>query len=929
MTAKRRSTLDEKKDRRPELLNSVPRYFQFDNDRLVSQAYAALLKAQTSWLSAPEILTLLEFSKECGLCAQTPDRPPSGSVFYYDSRSGVCFRRDGYSYIKKKGSAISVREDHVKLRIGNVAVIYASYVHSAEHHAPAPASPVGGGGGGGGGGGTGAGATGEQISLFHRRSYWLVNSLEKERGVIVHYLSSGEGSAQIEPSLPHDSDACECMLCSLRRVRVPHDREDKALDRILERCPQPLLLQPLPAAAAAAAGSSSGSGSSSAAAAAAATLAPQRKRGGDNDEDGGVAMEQEEEDTLLHTPVLQPSSTPQPPTSALVDVFSLDDEFDPYDPDDLMLQDPPAAAAAAAAAQQQQPVKQEVVQHLVPPPQAQVRPSQPPPPFSMMQPFKPPPQQFKPASASPSLPPLPPHPPQSQSQSQSQLQLQQQQAPKKTDKPQVRFDPSNLLIVEFAPPVVHSYRDKVLVNIGMARYPESLNYRTWVEKVVPKLSITVGKVPVLQIDSVSLGVVRFHCPAAAAPSAELAVSIDLGGSRGLLALDFAAHLLPMRFELGKQAATTTTTTTTAAVTILPHVEEEVVMMGEEGDLELDHKATVMVKRVVQELLRNHASPEVLDEPSPENGFNFLHTVVFCSASLDVVELLLTHGANVNLKTSCPLGNTALHFAVENNAVDCAQLLMAYGADCHAVNNQGLCPLELAETGQMMQVFYKSPSSSSNSPGKRQRAASFSTTNTNGNGNGTYAGATHMQMLRHSLGALSVSDQATLAMAVDHRKSSCHDLEEYLDESSVHLPETAPEMDVDQLVTEAQPKIYEMMRNTMNQHELSTINSEAIKIQSNVRAWILRKKFAETQDAATKIQALAKGHLARKDFRDLKDKVTHTLVIQKCFRKHREAQRQLLQQQRSTPQLGAASASAAAPGEMEDHDMPPELFLSLD
>ncbi|KAH9253667.1 hypothetical protein BASA81_008285 [Batrachochytrium salamandrivorans] len=891
MTAKRRSTLDEKKDRRPELLNSVPRYFQFDNDRLVSQAYSALLKAQTSWLSAPEILTLLEFSKECGLCAQTPDRPPSGSVFYYDSRSGVCFRRDGYSYIKKKGSAISVREDHVKLRIGNVAVIYASYVHSAEHHAPAPApSP-----------GTNATA-GEQISLFHRRSYWLVNSLEKERGVIVHYLSSGEGSAQIDPSLPHNSETCECMLCSLRRVSVPQEREDKTLDRILERCPQPLPLQPLPVAPAA------------------VTIAPQKKRG----DDEVVAMEEEDEGALLHTPMLQSSNPPQLPTSTgsgLIDVFSLDDEFDPYDPDDLLLQDHQSPTA-------HHPIKQEVIMpvyhppSIPPPPQPQVRPSQLPlPPFSMMQPFKPPPQQFRPSSASPSLPPLPLH-----SQPPSQIQSQQQPS-KKTDKPQVRFDPSNLLIVEFAPTVVRSCGDKVLINIGMARYPESLNYRTWVEKVVPKLSITVGKVPVLQIDSVSLGVVRFHCPLPAV-SSELSVSFDLGGSRGFLALDFAAHLTPMRFELGKQTV----------ATVMEQVgEEEVVMMGEEGDMDLDHKATVMVKRVVQELLKNHASPEVLDEPSPENGFNFLHTVVFCSASLDVVELLLKHGANVNLKTSCPLGNTALHFAVENNAVDCVQLLMAYGADCHMVNNQGLCPMELAETGQMMQLFYKSPSSS-NSPGKRQRSASVS------GGNGTYAGATHMQMLRHSLGALSVSDQATLAMAVDHRKSSCHDFEEYLDESSVHLPETAPEMDVDQLVTEAQPKIYEMMRNTMNQHELTTINSEAIKIQSNVRAWILRKKFAETQDAATKIQALAKGHLARKDFRDLKDKVTHTLVIQKCFRRHREAQRQLLLQQRSTPQLGPVVAPAvatvpvvanvpvAANGEaMEDHDslMPPELFLSLD
>ena len=201
---------EEKRKRNPEFLNTVPRFYQLNNELLLAEVWEALHKAQAAWLTARDVLALLEFCKDMQLGARAPVRPPSGTVFYFDSRAGEYFRRDGYDYIKKKGSGISVREDHVKLRQGAVAVIYASYVHSAEW-----IDEVSG------------------ASMFHRRSYWLVNSDEKDRGVIVHYL--GNPASQIDPVVrPHEA-ICDCLLCCIKRENSRPDRPGESLEQILSR----------------------------------------------------------------------------------------------------------------------------------------------------------------------------------------------------------------------------------------------------------------------------------------------------------------------------------------------------------------------------------------------------------------------------------------------------------------------------------------------------------------------------------------------------------------------------------------------------------------------------------------------------------------------------------------------------------------------
>ena len=62
---------------------------------------------------------------------------------------------------------------------------------------------------------------------------------------------------------------------------------------------------------------------------------------------------------------------------------------------------------------------------------------------------------------------------------------------------------------------------------------------------------------------------------------------------------------------------------------------------------------------------------------------------------DVVELLLAHGARVNLKTDD--GWTPLHYAAQQGYYDIVELLLAKGADVNAKTNNGWTPLGAAES----------------------------------------------------------------------------------------------------------------------------------------------------------------------------------------------------------------------------------------
>eukprot|EP01135_Chromosphaera_perkinsii_P003159 Nk52_evm48s236 gene=Nk52_evmTU48s236 len=140
------------------------------------------------WLTNIEIASyLISFDMHSQWIAEkVMDNPPNGSVFLFD-RSVHQFRRDKYDWRKRKG-AKTVREDHMKLKVGGMECLYGCYVHL------------------------------ESDPTFHRRTYWLMTN---PNIVFVHYLRQASSKRNTkkkipstEPSLPHQADATDGAACS-------------------------------------------------------------------------------------------------------------------------------------------------------------------------------------------------------------------------------------------------------------------------------------------------------------------------------------------------------------------------------------------------------------------------------------------------------------------------------------------------------------------------------------------------------------------------------------------------------------------------------------------------------------------------------------------------------------------------------------------
>ncbi|XP_058093169.1 calmodulin-binding transcription activator 4-like [Magnolia sinica] len=121
---------------------------EFDTDELFQVA-------KNRWLKPAEISFILHNYDEDKLILEPPQNPPSGSLFLFNRKVVRFFRKDGYSWRKKKDGR-SVGEAHERLKVGGVEALNCYYAH------------------------------GEPKSSFQRRVYWLLDQ-DWEHIVLVHY----------------------------------------------------------------------------------------------------------------------------------------------------------------------------------------------------------------------------------------------------------------------------------------------------------------------------------------------------------------------------------------------------------------------------------------------------------------------------------------------------------------------------------------------------------------------------------------------------------------------------------------------------------------------------------------------------------------------------------------------------------------------
>ena len=103
------------------------------------------------------------------------------------------------------------------------------------------------------------------------------------------------------------------------------------------------------------------------------------------------------------------------------------------------------------------------------------------------------------------------------------------------------------------------------------------------------------------------------------------------------------------------------------------------------------------KGIMDVLIYGRADPNVMNK---RNGYSPLHTLsVFGSMDehTQVVELLVSHGGDIN--AACPAdGNSALHFAVSRNNVKLAITLLKNGAVGNVLNHKRQSPFDQVVEG---------------------------------------------------------------------------------------------------------------------------------------------------------------------------------------------------------------------------------------
>ena len=105
---------------------------------------------------------------------------------------------------------------------------------------------------------------------------------------------------------------------------------------------------------------------------------------------------------------------------------------------------------------------------------------------------------------------------------------------------------------------------------------------------------------------------------------------------------------------------------------------------------------------VHDLLAKGVSPDFRSGQIDELPGLTVLSVASMSHHVNIVELLLEKGANVNGRNRD--GSTPLHVAVKNDRLDAARILIAWGAEVNTRDKDGKTPLALAGNRQLLDLL---------------------------------------------------------------------------------------------------------------------------------------------------------------------------------------------------------------------------------
>ena len=74
--------------------------------------------------------------------------------------------------------------------------------------------------------------------------------------------------------------------------------------------------------------------------------------------------------------------------------------------------------------------------------------------------------------------------------------------------------------------------------------------------------------------------------------------------------------------------------------------------------------------------------------------------VACTGNIAIADLLLQHGADINIDTD---GNTPLHWAISCKHTNLARFLIEHGADVNATDDNGTRPLTKAKRVGLQEI----------------------------------------------------------------------------------------------------------------------------------------------------------------------------------------------------------------------------------